>query len=150
MNKGYAKDKLSLLLRDIDNFNDGELWRELSRIAYGSTIGQPNAEDLVKQFAESTVYSKSLERENARLKSLLIANEGGSDKVVEHNKALTRLIADARQKLILRVLPSPGCNAVLSILDSHHQYASEHPVLAPEVDAMLGAELESSESAVLS
>ncbi len=44
MNANYAKGKLKLLLRDIDNYDDGEFWREMSRIAYGSTTGQPNAE----------------------------------------------------------------------------------------------------------
>ena len=53
MDTNYAKGKLKLVLRDIDNYNDGEFWRELSRIAYGSTTGQPNAEELGIQLTDA-------------------------------------------------------------------------------------------------
>lgn len=49
MNKDYAKEKLELLLRDLDNYNDGEFWRQMARIADGATTGQPNAEQLQKE-----------------------------------------------------------------------------------------------------
>lgn len=33
----YARGKLKLLLRDLSNYNAGEFWREMSRIASGAT-----------------------------------------------------------------------------------------------------------------
>jgi hypothetical protein len=49
MDTNYARGKLQLVLRDLEHYNDEELWRELSRIAYGSTTGQPNAEELLRE-----------------------------------------------------------------------------------------------------
>lgn len=37
MDHNYARGKLTLLLRDIRNYNAGEFWREMSRIASGAT-----------------------------------------------------------------------------------------------------------------
>ncbi|MDA3807697.1 MAG: hypothetical protein PF440_07275 [Thiomicrorhabdus sp.] len=49
MDINYAKDKLRLLVRDIDEYNDDEFWIQMSRIAYWSTTGQPNAEELLQE-----------------------------------------------------------------------------------------------------
>jgi hypothetical protein len=45
---GYARDKLTLLLRDLDQYTAGELWRQMSRIAEGAT-GIPHAESLARE-----------------------------------------------------------------------------------------------------
>ncbi|RUR34509.1 hypothetical protein [Vreelandella nanhaiensis] len=37
MDHNYARGKLKLLLRDLSNYNAGEFWREMSRIASGAT-----------------------------------------------------------------------------------------------------------------
>lgn len=41
----YAREKLQHLVNNLETFNSGELWRELSRIAEGAT-GIPHAESL--------------------------------------------------------------------------------------------------------
>lgn len=45
---GYVRDKLTQLLRDLDNYNAGELWRQMARIAEGGT-GIPHAESLARE-----------------------------------------------------------------------------------------------------
>jgi hypothetical protein len=60
MDNNYAKGKLKLVLRDIGNYNDGEFWRELSRIAYGLTTRQPNAEELLKERDELKAHCEVL------------------------------------------------------------------------------------------
>lgn len=48
MKHEYAREKLMLLLRDLDRYNGDEFWREMSRIAHGAT-DHPSAEDLLKE-----------------------------------------------------------------------------------------------------
>jgi hypothetical protein len=42
----YAREKLTLLLRDLDGYNGDEFWRQMSRIAHGAT-DHPSAETLL-------------------------------------------------------------------------------------------------------
>jgi hypothetical protein len=42
----YAREKLTLLLRDLDSYNGDEFWRQMSRIAHGAT-DHPSAEALL-------------------------------------------------------------------------------------------------------
>ena len=44
----YAREKLTLLLRDLDSYNGDEFWRQMSRIAHGAT-DHPSAEELLKE-----------------------------------------------------------------------------------------------------
>lgn len=45
MKHDYAREKLTLLLRDLDSYNGDEFWRQMSRIANGATH-HPSAEGL--------------------------------------------------------------------------------------------------------
>ena len=48
MDHSYARSKLTVLLRDLDRYTGEEFWRQLSRIAAGST-GAIHAEGLKQQ-----------------------------------------------------------------------------------------------------
>ncbi len=48
MDHGYARTKLTQLLRDLDHYNQFEFWRQMSRIAHGAT-SMPHAEELMAQ-----------------------------------------------------------------------------------------------------
>lgn len=51
LDKDYAERKLIVLLRDLNNYDAGEFWREMSRIASGAT-GSDHAEQLHQRVAE--------------------------------------------------------------------------------------------------
>lgn len=48
MDHRYAKEKLTLLLRDLDSYTSDEFWRQMSRIAAGAT-GADHAEEIAKE-----------------------------------------------------------------------------------------------------
>lgn len=60
---GYVREKLTQLLRDLDNYSAGELWRQMARIAEGGT-GIPHAESLARELSEQE------ERHTASLASI--------------------------------------------------------------------------------
>lgn len=80
--KGYARRKLALVLRDLNDYNADEFWREISRIASGAT-GLPSAEQLKE-------HTKELEAINLGLTKTLLEEESEKATLVE---ALERIRA---------------------------------------------------------
>lgn len=73
--KGYARRKLELLLRDLNDYTADEFWREVNRVTSGAT-GLPSAEQLQSRVKELEAINLGLtktlvemEAENAELRN---------------------------------------------------------------------------------
>lgn len=62
----YAREKLTLLLRDLDRYDGDEFWRQMSRIAHGAT-DHPSAEELLKERDAGLEREAALEAHVERL-----------------------------------------------------------------------------------
>ena len=86
LDTNYAKKKLRTLLRDVDNYNCGEFWRQMSRIACGAT-GRDHAEELEKRIKELELNAGlseiTLDFERRLLKSCESSLEGRDDRIDE-------------------------------------------------------------------
>lgn len=96
--KGYARRKLALVLRDLNDYTADEFWREISRIASGAT-GLPSAEQLKE-------HTKELEAINLGLTKTLAEMVAEKAKLVE---ALEKIDAMPHYDYPLRF----GCNKSL-------------------------------------
>lgn len=66
--KNYAREKLKLVLRDLNAYTADEFWREINRITSGAT-GLPSAEALVELEAEKAKLVGALEVARDRIES---------------------------------------------------------------------------------
>lgn len=96
--RNYARRKLELVLRDLNDYTADEFWREISRIASGAT-GLPSAEQL-------QAHAKELEAINLGLTKTLVEMEAEKARLVG---ALGKIDAMPHYDYPLRY----GCNKSL-------------------------------------
>jgi len=90
MDHNYARGKLTLLLRDLSNYNGGEFWREMSRIASGATASI-HAEGLKAErdaLADSNTQFKQQNEAQIRMNAKLMRER---DALAAHVQQLTNI-----------------------------------------------------------
>lgn len=104
MDHNYARGKLTLLLRDLSNYNAGEFWREMSRIASGATACI-HAEGLKVErdaMADSNTQLKQQNDAQIRMNAKLMR-----ERDEYHNHREARIKADSLERFI-EIYLSPG------------------------------------------
>lgn len=89
LDKNYARQKMEILLRDLDCYNSSEFWREMSRIASGAT-GSDHAEQLQARNAELEQQNRELLAHVERIKDEREAVELADNQTV-FNRSVSRL-----------------------------------------------------------
>lgn len=80
--RDYFERKMDIVLRDLDNYTNEELWREVSRILTGAT-GMPSAEDLVKaQAADPIKEWYAVDEKLPNKKEMVLLYRDGEDYIL--------------------------------------------------------------------
>lgn len=97
MKHDYAREKLMLLLRDLDRYNGDEFWREMSRISHGAT-DHPSAENLLRKRDEYRNHLAAIAEMTGNSDDIGAAHEG-VNAVIEELGRHKRMFAAACETL---------------------------------------------------
>ncbi|WP_193090824.1 Mce/MlaD family protein [Halomonas colorata] len=132
----YARGKLKILLRDLSNYNAGEFWREMSRIASGATASI-HAEGLKAErdaMADSNTQLSQQNEEQIRMNAKLMHER---DEYHSHLNAIAEMTGNGDDIGAAH----EGVNAVVEDLNRHKRMFAAACETLGEIQQVLGNEI---------